>query len=144
MIIGLAGALNGWHLVFYEWFCKKMFLILWDKVLTPRRPICRARQLGMFFVSQGRVSNVIPKRWKNTLLEIQFSFFWESVWLSTYSSLDKIIFQKILGLIIHFMVFTRFLIWDWNFGQWVSTYFRMTPSPFWTNKIIILLNFCLF
>ena len=30
--------------------------------LTPRRPICRARQLGMFFVSQCRVSDVIPKR----------------------------------------------------------------------------------
>ena len=26
--------------------------------LTPRRPICRARQLGMFSVSQGRVSVV--------------------------------------------------------------------------------------
>ena len=32
--------------------------------LTPRRPICCARQLGMFTVSQGRVSDVNQKRWK--------------------------------------------------------------------------------
>ena len=98
--------------------------------LTPRRPICRARHLGMFFVSQGFVLDVISKRWKNTPIEIKFPFFWKQVWLSKHSSLATIILRKKLGLIIHFMVFTQFLIWGWNFGQRVTTYFRMTLGQF--------------
>ena len=46
-----------------------------------------------------------------------------------------------MGQIIHFMVFTRFLIWHWKFGQRDTTYFRMTPGHFQTNKIMIWLNF---
>ena len=76
--------------------------------LTPRRPICRARQLGVFFVSQGFVLDVIPKRWKNTPIEIKFPFFWKQVWLSKHSSLATIILRKKLGLIIHFMVLKHF------------------------------------
>ena len=45
------------------------------KSLTLRRPICRVRQLIMFFVFHGRVSNINPKLRKNTLLQIWFSFF---------------------------------------------------------------------
>ena len=44
-------------------------------ILTFRRPICRARELGMFSLSQGHVSNVIPKRLKILKLKFNFIFF---------------------------------------------------------------------
>ena len=43
---------------------------LWS--LTFRRPICREWQLGMFSGSQGRVSDFIPKWWRNTPWKFDF------------------------------------------------------------------------
>ena len=45
------------------------------KSLTLRRPICLVRHLVMFFVFDGRVSDINPKLRKNTRHEILFSFF---------------------------------------------------------------------
>ena len=48
------------HLFFPIYFTNT--ILLDENILTPRRLICRARQLGMFSVFQGHVSDVIQKR----------------------------------------------------------------------------------